>query len=531
MMNTRKNIQLKRYLEAGNDTGVLFSSSFACGVLAIITSVILTSSFGLGRLTDSYFMAFSILLIFNKLFRQGTFRKVYVSLFVPLTQKGREDVLKKTVVNFQSIAIILFSLLAIVLILMAPWLVRLMAPGFDSFTAQHTVNMVRLLMLTIVYSALCAILISLYHSYHKFIFPAIVQIVPYLVSFLTALFFLKPFGIHSLIWAFLVGALLHLTLLYTRLPIKGVNFNLKSNSISPEIKKLGKLVFPFYISEVGIQALLWVQNILSSLLAPGTVSILVLARKLRSYFVEYILTPLPTVIYPSLIKKLKNRNALSDLTFKSVNISSFVIFPAIIWFIVLSYQLIRLIFQRGHFTSETANNLAGFLIVFSMNLVFETVSPILTKILFAVQKTGWINVVRFTERAIDVILSLLFFKYFGFLGLAWAVVVGAIVNFMLTCFYVNKIIKLRPVFFNRPFGKIMINVVFMFCLTLLANNFLSLHFNRAVHWQQVVQILSVISITGLAYVLAAHVMKIEELAIIFNVIKLKFQKPKVLQTP
>lgn len=509
--------------------GTMAGASVLSGLLGIVTSVALTSRLGLGTLTDAYFMAFSVLLLFNKLARQGTFRKIYISVFSPLVKKGAQTDLKKTVTNFHSLTIVFFGPSAIILIVLAPWIVPLMAPGFDAFATQHTVTMVRFLFLTIVYTALTSILIALYQSYQKFTFPAMTQVIPSILSAIAALFILEIAGVYSLIWAFLIGACIHLVLLYMRLPLKGLKFSWKPNVKSPDVKNLGKLLFPFYFSEISMQGFLWVQNILASLLSPGTVSVLVLARKIRRCFAEYILRPLSTIVYPSLVKSVEDKSRLKTLVLKTLTMSNFVILPAVIWFVSLNYQLVRLIFQHGAFSPAAINNLAGFLTIFGLTLVTESTTSILTKILFARQKTVWINIIRFVRKTFDIILSLLFFKYFGFLGLAWAVVVGTLANFIMTCFFTNKIIKLKTIFINRSFLKIVLNVMVLFFVSLFLNGFFSFYFKQISLWQQALQAVLVISIGSFIYILLAHLLKIEELRIIASLIKLQLKK--MVKTP
>jgi putative peptidoglycan lipid II flippase len=525
---------LDKYDKPIKDASIMSLSLAAMGVCGLLPQIFVAWFLGFGKITDAYFMAFSTVMIFSELFRFGTLQKIYMSFFPAYIAKKDEAGLNKMVSNLFFVSLLVASVFIVSQIILAPFVIKLFAWGFDYQTRVECVKMFRWLTITVVYTLISEIFIAYLFSRHRFKLSSLVQVIPVAFISVFAIFGLKSMGIYALIWAALIGYSFQLLLLGILCFNSGFRLSVYINLRAVELKEIFKMVLPFYIGSVATQGANYIQNLLVSFLSPGSTTVLNYARKLKLYFINYFLSPIPNIMHPHLVSRAavaEHRKELTPFIMRGLNLSNFVIFPAVILFGVLSPQLVYLVFLRGVLTQSSAYQISVSFIIMAAGLIFVNINSIFARILLSFKNSVLINKSKVIGQAAQIIFSVMFFRNFGIFGIILATMLSMPVELFANTLFLRGYIDIRSIWKDKDFLAIArLNLIFLiFCVALeLA---LIRIFGFGTVKAKAMQIILTVSIGAVFYLALAHLIKINEFAVIKTVVlkNLRNLRPKVFR--
>src|SRR5438309_1917938 len=128
---------------------VLISVSYlASRILGLLRDRLLAAHFGIGPLTDAYTAAFRLPDLLFTLLVSGAFAVAFIPVLAEhWSKEEREEAweVTSTLLNLLAIATLVAG--GVIFILAGP-LTRLVAPGFDPYRHQVTVNLTRIMLVT-----------------------------------------------------------------------------------------------------------------------------------------------------------------------------------------------------------------------------------------------------------------------------------------------------------------------------------------------------------------------------------------------
>ena len=149
----------------------------AAKLISLLQTLIIAQTFGVGSELDAYVAANRIPELIVILISGGALTHAFIPVFSGFLAKGDVDSAWKLSSHLINSIFTLALLVSTVVFFLAPWLVsNVVAPGFDPITAQNTVVMMRILLMSTVIFAVSGIFSGILNSQQHFLLPALAPI-------------------------------------------------------------------------------------------------------------------------------------------------------------------------------------------------------------------------------------------------------------------------------------------------------------------------------------------------------------------
>ncbi|MFH1597743.1 MAG: murein biosynthesis integral membrane protein MurJ [Patescibacteria group bacterium] len=409
---TRKNLIVK-------SVGLLAILALVKAVFGLGKDLVIARYFGATWQADVILAVLSVVMV---LF--WTLGSALESAFIP-------EYLKKSVINkdkarlkstsFFMTVLIITSIVTIALILLAPLYVKLLFPGFNQEAIDLATNLLRGFLVLLVLQTLFLVLKGFYHAERNFIKPAIVAIVSSLAIIAMVIIFQERLGAYSVMWGFIIGSLIQISLLLKN-GVKGrFNWNQLVNDW-PWLKSVWKLAWPLFIATLFIQFNFVVDRIFASNLATGSISSLTYSFRVIQLPLDLFGVALFTVMLPILASSvvIKNFDQYKKDFGTALNLIFLVIIPLSILMMFFAKPLVQIIFQRGAFDSAATLQTASALVFYLLGLVFMTLTFLTERALQSLQKVKIFLYINLLTFLVNIGLDFGLSKIWGVKGIALA---------------------------------------------------------------------------------------------------------------
>ncbi len=421
-------------------------SSITVGGLTLISRIFgyirdafIAFALGAGALNDAFIIAFRIPNLFRTIFGEGAFSAAFVPIYSALSTKSATNAKKfaQVVQAWLLIALILFS--AIMMFFM-PELVRIMAPGYidDPKTFGIAVELGRITFPYIIFMSLLAFYGGMLNSLGKYAAFASAPIVLNIIMIFSVAFInLTETKAHALSFGVLAAGIVELLWILYFAKKNNLLVNLYTMpTLSEDVKNLFKRMGPGIFSSGIAQINVFITTILASYVIGG-ISYLYYADRIYQLPLALIGTAMGTVLLPTLAKDYEKGNTAIAIKNQNSAIEFCMLFtiPAMLAIIILSNDIIKLLFEHGEFTSEATTETAKALVVFAYGLPAYVLLKVFTSSFFAVGDTKTPMKVSAFSLVVNVVISLAFLSHFKHVAIA----IGSVVSSWLMLIILVKI--------------------------------------------------------------------------------------------
>ena len=431
----------------------IFKTSFNIAIVTLISrllgffrDILIAAILGTGIIADAFFMAFKFPNIFRRLFAEGAFSAAFIPIFSKKLTVNKLDA--KKFASETASALFWFLLLLITIAeLFMPFIVYVIAPGFIEDTEKFnlTITLTRIAFPYLLFMSLVALISGILNSIGKFTAAASLPIVlnTVLIFFLIIIKELNipntPVAAKYLIsGVFISGALQLLLIVYV---CKKTEYlpNIRIPKLTPDVKKFLFLGFPAIIAGGITQINLLIGSIIASF-ENGAISYLYYADRIYQLPLALIGITIGTVLLPELSRNYKAKD-FAKASFsqnRAIELSLVLAIPATFGMIILSSDIIHVLFERGYFTSADTLATSHALIAFSYGLPAFILIKILQSNFFAKENTitpMWFSLI---SAVINIILSIILFKKIGFVGIAISTSISAWANTILLLLAISR---------------------------------------------------------------------------------------------
>lgn len=344
--------------------GVVGSATLASRIGGYVRDMAIAYFFGTSHAADAFFVAFRIPNLLRRLFAEGSLTIVFIPVFTELLKKeGKDSAVLVARATYTITAMILVAVCALGMIF-APQLVRLIAPGFapGGETFDLAVTLTRWCLPFIFFISLVALAGGVLNSLGHFFGPAVTPLVLNLAIIACA------FGLSdrvdppvlSLAIGVLIGGALQLAIQIPLLKRFGVAIRPSLDLGHPALRRIGRLMLPAILGAAVYQLAVFINTLLASLLASGTVSYLYYADRLIQFPLGIFAIAMGTAVIPSLSRHAADNDhqALIKTMGFGLRLTMFIILPAMVGLVVLAEPLVALLFERGEFGAASAHQSA-----------------------------------------------------------------------------------------------------------------------------------------------------------------------------
>ena len=360
------------------------------GLSGILVETSIAANLGLSQRSDTFYVAYTIpYIITNIMTATGQFS--LVPFFASLDSSDDEEDLWR---GFSYVANILFLGLGAIAALGAvasPWIVHGIAPGFTHQEDALATQLSRWLFLIIVPAGLGELLRSFLLSRHYFAVPTASGFIRNVASIVVILLGFHRYGPQSIFLGYLAGYLLQLVILgFQILASFRPRYTLVLTASGESFRNLRGAGTAQLAGAMAWQGVVIVERIIASFLPAGTLTALNYGFKILGTLAELLGGSVGTAALPLLSRAVTSGNREEQhSTFRdTLEISLLLLTPMAVFCLMLSHDVIRLVFQRGQFTSGATGIMTIIFFYYSLSLLPFAFVRLLNFCLFARREPG-----------------------------------------------------------------------------------------------------------------------------------------------
>lgn len=502
--------------KAARATVLLMIVTIVSKILGLFRDSVLASAYGTGKYAAVYSTANSISTILFAVI--GT---ALATSLIPLYNKlASEDSTERamgflnSVVNL--VVIVCLSIAGLGIIFAGP-LVKVFAPGYQGDVYTLCVQYTRILLPSIVFVGLANIFTSYLQIKKRYVIPGFIGM-PYSIIIIVSIYLSLKTSPMVLVIGTLIAisakALFQLPFVYKECYRYRPKINLKD----PVMKDMMILILPVVIGVGANQINSIVDKSLASLLGTEVVASFSYAIKLYEFVQALFITSILAVIYPrlsSMIVSDRMDSFLNSLK-KTMNVIIVALVPIIVGCIVLSRQIVEVLFQRNAFTSKDTTMTASILWIYVIGILAFALRDVLTRGFYSMEdsKTPMINSI--ISIVFNISLNLILVKPLGYKGLAIATAVSAYIGLLLFNRSMRKKIEGYSsrdnyiVFLKSLFAALIMGLGVKLVYGIVASSLVGgLLF-------KLIALASAVGVGVIVYALIMHFLRVEEYEMIFD---------------
>lgn len=422
-------------------------------ILGMVREMLLSHIVGSSMISDAFVIAFKLPNFFRRFFAEGAFNAAFVPQFSGrFATEGAESA--KTLAE-QVFAVMTWSLLIFVVlveIFTKPFLL-LVVPGLMKTPErlELAITFTRITFPYIFFVSLVAFLSGVLNSLDRFAAaaatPMLLNIVLITALSCVPLYGVDP-GVALCIGVFVAGSA-QFAWLYFMCIRRGFRMKLKRPRLTPDVRRILKLMIPGSIGAGVMQINLFVEMMLASFLPIGAMSYLYYADRLNQLPLSIFGVAISTVLLPTLSRQWRQNQLESamDTQTKALEISMQFTLPAAIGLAIFSYPFIDLMYGHGKFTQADVLQTAPALAAFVIGLPAYAAGKVFSTTFFSREDTRTPVRIAIVTIVINLFLNIAFMQFYGHIGLAIATSITAWINTVLLGIILYK----RQIFiFDRP---------------------------------------------------------------------------------
>lgn len=458
-----------------NSIGTLVSR-----ILGFIRDTLTASVLGANIYSDIFFVAFKLPNLFRRIFAEGAFTQSFIPSFIKTAHKSLF-----TFIVFKRflIFLIVFSLLVTIF---SDFFAKMIAFGFNEETIALAAPFVAINFYYLPLIFIVTLLGSLLQYKHHFATTA----------FSTALLNLGMIGalllfqnwdrktiVYALSYGVLVGGLLQVLVHYiaikrhnlVKLFIIGYRYSqTKSQNIKASTKGFNKAFFQSIIGNSTPQIVSFVDTTLASFLVSGSISYLYYGNRIFQLPLALFAIALTTGIFPKITRLLKREDEeqASKLLYKSFWLLAFLLSISTLGGYILSEEIVKLLFERGSFTSEDTQTTAFVLAMYMIGLLPFGLAKLFSLWLYAMMRQGEAAKIAMYSLGSNLLFSFALIQPLGAGGLALA---GSLAGWVLFFFTITS-------FGSKKFFDILIDKkLIILAIVLLLETIVLIWFKERIH--------------------------------------------------
>ncbi len=380
---------LQRNRKIARSTLTVMIAFGAAKLISLLQTLIIARAFGVGSELDAYVAANRIPELIVVLISGGALTHAFIPVFSGYLARGDVDAAWRLSSNLINTIFTLALILSGLVFFMAPWFARqVVAPGFDAVTAQSTIEMMRILLLSTIIFSISGIFSGILNSHQHFLLPALAPIMFDLGILFGVLFLLPGFGVHGIAIGAVIGSALHFSIQVPGLIRYKMTWNLSLGLTNPDLWRVIRLMLP-RIGGLGVFALNFlVMNNIASRLSVGSVSALDWGWRLMQIPQTLLGTAMGIVIFPTLaaLSEVRDLDGKRDAMSGALRFVLVASIPSALGLIVLGRPLIGLL-ERGAFDAAASALVYSCLSMFTLGLIAHSALEVIARSFYADKDT------------------------------------------------------------------------------------------------------------------------------------------------
>ena len=392
-----RNINLKNLLtreySVSEASFILMASFFLSAALGAVRQVLFNAQFGVSQQANAYYAAFRLPDTLFSLIAGGALSSAMIPVLLNARQKDGEAAGWRLISIVLTSLMSVFALLIIAVEIFTPALVtRVLAPGFDTETSNLTITLTRLMLIQPMILLLGSVATAVLNSRNQFLLTGL-SVVSHNVSLIASILLLKLFpdlGIFGPTMGVIGGAVLQAFILSPGLRGEGFRVGPLFDLANQRLREVVRLLIPNGLS-VSVNYAGFIVDTAFATRAPDPAG-------LAAIYNAFLLVGLPIALlgqavgqatFPRLAGQAEAGNwaEMRRILFRSLGAAIGLALPAVGALLWLGRPTIRILFERGEFTSVAGDLTFSVLVAYSIGLPFYIATEVITRGLIALRDT------------------------------------------------------------------------------------------------------------------------------------------------
>ncbi|HMM14061.1 MAG TPA: murein biosynthesis integral membrane protein MurJ [Parvibaculum sp.] len=408
-------------------------TTFLSRVLGFVRDMMVAAAIGTGPIADAFIVAFRFPNMFRSIFAEGAFNSAFVPLFAKRLEGEGEASARRFAEDATAVLLAALLILTIAFEIAMPWLMWLFAPGFgdDPQKQAWAVQFTRVCFPYLLFISLTAVQTAVLNSLGRF-FAGAAAPVMLNVTMIGALLLVVPLSENpglALSWGVMVAGVIQFVWLAISCHRAGMSLRLRRPRLTPEVKRLLSLGVPGLISGGIGQLNLTIGTMIASLQA-GAVSWLYYADRIYQFPLGIIGIAIGVVLLPDLSRRLRagDDDGAHRSQNRAIEYAMLLTVPAAVALAVIPFDIIKVLFERGHFTRADTHATSLALLIYAVGLPAFVLNKVFSPAFFAREDTK--TPLRFAavSIAVNIVSSFILFQFFAFAGIAAGTTIAAWTN-------------------------------------------------------------------------------------------------------
>jgi putative peptidoglycan lipid II flippase len=395
-------------------------------ILGFIRDVMTAIILGAGPVADAFIVALKLPNLFRRVTAEGAFSVSFVPMYSAKMQKDGVEEANKFASNAFAVMTALLTPFTIVAIIAMPWIIHVLAPGFGVGEERYelAVEMTRVTFPYLLLISLSALMGGVLNAHDKFVPFAAAPIV-FNLALIAALYFLEPMmktGGHALSWGLFGAGVLQFIGLVACIRMYKIKISMKMPKFDADIKKLFKLMGPGVLGAGVVHINLFVDIIIASTLATGSISYLYYADRLNQLPLGMVGIAVGTALLPMLSRAMAGGKAeeANHLFNRALEVCLLLALPAGVAMLIAAEPMIQALFQYGEFDAADARTTAFVLMGYALGVPAYVAGKVFSTTYYAQHDTVTPVKVSVICALTNIGLALIFIQFMGVAGIAFA---------------------------------------------------------------------------------------------------------------
>jgi len=391
-------------------------------VVGYIRDMLTARYFGTSPQMDAFEVALIIPNMVLGLFASGA-QTIIVRLYSEKKEKSINEG-KTFVSQIFFIYSVILMLVTILLIIFSPIVVKIVASGFTSVRLQYASTFVKMLAIFGYLNIMTGFFTGVFQAEKQFLYPAVSGLVANILIPITLIVLAPRIGIYSRVLGQDLFGFAYFILLFSFLYFRWKFF--RSYDVKQidwhGLKEFTNLMIPAMIIS-GLSVLYQIiDKTVASYLPYGAIASLSYAQTVFLIPYSLIANSITTAVYPTLSTHAVKNNVeeYEKLFKKAFFVLLFINIPLTVFFSIWARPIVRVLFERGAFTEQSALLTSSNVFMYSIGLVGIALADLFRRSFFSFKDTKTPMLISWVSVFLNLILDIVFAKFFGAPGIALA---------------------------------------------------------------------------------------------------------------
>jgi integral membrane protein MviN len=395
-------------------------------VFGFFRELVLSYFYGASAISDAYLISLTIPAVIFSFVGTGL-STGFIPMFSQIREKHGDSEANKFTSNIVNILLLISTVLVVLGLIFTEPIVKLFASGFKGQTLAMAIRFTKLSLVGIYFTGTTYIYSAYLQLNNRFLTPALIG-VPYNIIIIIAIAISANKDPLFLILGSVLATASQLFILIPSIKRSGYRHKFSINFKDEHLKNLMFIALPVIVGVSVNQINTLVDRTIASGLVVGGISALNYANRLNGFVQGLIVTPVATVLYPSISKMAANDNikGLKAAINEAINSISILIMPITVGAMLFAEPIVKLLFGRGAFDANAITLTTSALVFYSIGMIGFGLRDILSRAFYSQQDTKTPMINGSIAVIMNIVLNIILSRYMGIGGLALATSISAI---------------------------------------------------------------------------------------------------------